>query len=61
MLRCNGLFGLPLSYLVRFGGYKCDEFDAAVYEHVAGVFGKRDAGFGIGCEEDLADDFLHSG
>lgn len=59
MLRRDRLFCLALRNLVGFGGDESDEFDAAVYEEVAGVAGKGDAGFGgVVRGEDFGDDFL---
>ena len=58
MLRRDGLLGLALRNLVGFGGDEGDEFDAAVYEEVAGVAREGDAGFGIVGGEDFGDDFL---
>ena len=60
MLRCDGLLGFALCYVVRFGGYEGDEFDAAVYEQIPGISRESNAGFGIVCGEDFCDYFLHS-
>ena len=45
MLRRNRLLGLLLSDLVRFGRYKGNEFDAAVYKEVARIAREGDGGF----------------
>ena len=60
MLRRDGFLGFALSYIVGFGGYEGDEFDAAVYEQISGISREGNAGFGIVCGKDFCDDFLHS-
>ena len=54
----DGLLGLLLRDLVRLGADEGDELDAAFYEDVTSLLGKRDAG---PAGEDLADYFLDGG
>ena len=57
MLRRDGLLGFFFGDFIRLGRYERDEFNAAVDEEVAGVFGE---GEGRGAE-DFGDDFLDCG
>lgn len=60
MLRRDGLLGLALCYVVGFGGYKGDEFDAAVYEQISGISCESNAGLGVIRGQYFCDYFLHS-
>ena len=59
MFRGDCLLRFALCYLVGFGGYQGDEFDAAVYEQISGISGEGNAGFVFIRGEDFCDDFLH--
>lgn len=60
MLCRDGLLGFTLCYVVGFGGYEGDEFDAAVYEQISGISRESYAGFGIVRGQNFCDYFLNS-
>ena len=61
MLGCDCFLGFALGDVVGFRGYEGDEFDAAVYEEVAGVFAEGDGLVGGGGVEDFIDYLLDGG